>query len=68
MKQQPLFGKADQIYSAIATEKAIVSAEITALDKSIERREREKGLLEDRRANLAAALKLLEAKTKTKKK
>jgi hypothetical protein len=68
MKEQELFGKEDQVYSAIATEKGIVAAEIKAVDKAIERKESERKGLEDRHQMLSNAMKIAEPKKKEKKK
>jgi hypothetical protein len=68
MKEQELFGKEDQVYSAIATEKGIVSAEIKAVDKAIERKESERKALEERCQMLSNAMKIAEPKAKGKKK
>lgn len=68
MKEQPLFGKEEQIYSAIASEKVIVEGEMKAVDKAIDRKGIEKRILQERHETLAAAMKLAEPKEKGKKK
>lgn len=68
MKEQPLFEREDQIYSAIASEEAIVIAEMKDVEKAIERKKNEKLALQGRYEMLSAAKKLAEPKEKGKKK
>jgi hypothetical protein len=68
MKEQPLFEKEDQIYSAIASEEAIVIAEMKEVDKAIERKKNERLVLQGRYEMLSVAKKLAEPKEKGKKK
>lgn len=68
MKDQPLFKQDDQVYEAIATERMIVSEEIDAVQKAIERKEVELALLKDRYEKLSVATKIMEEKAAKRKK